>query len=75
MGLVLEIVGGLLLVLPRTRGLGLLVLGPIIVNIAAYHLFVAGDKLADPSVIIIGLLAAYLLWVERKAFAGLVRRA
>jgi hypothetical protein len=71
----LEVLGGVLVAVPRTRSLGLLVLGPIIVNIIAFHLFVAGDKLADPSVIVIALMAAYLLWVERKAFAGLVRKA
>ena len=36
---VCEVVGGLLVAIPRTRNLGLLVLGPVIVNILAFHLF------------------------------------
>ena len=37
---VLEVVGGILVALPRTRNFGLLILGPIIVNILAFHVFV-----------------------------------
>jgi hypothetical protein len=48
---------------------------PIIVNILAFHAFVTeGEGLLQPTVLIIVALAGYLLWVERKAFAGLVRR-
>lgn len=36
---VLEIFGGLLVSIPRTRPLGLLTLGPIVVNILCFHLF------------------------------------
>ncbi len=70
---VLELLGGLLVLVPRTRNLGLLVLGPIIVNILAFHAFVtAGEGLFNPMLIFICLLALYLLWVERKAWLGLV---
>jgi len=72
---ILEITGGILVAIPKTRNFGLLVLGPIIVNILAFHAFVTGPKtLLDPSVIIICLLAAYLLWAGRKAFMGLLNR-
>lgn len=72
---VLEVLGGIFVAIPRTRNLGLLVLGPIIVNVLAYHLFVMnGEGLFAPPLVIIALLAAYLLWAERKAFGGLVRR-
>lgn len=72
---VLELVGGILVAIPRTRNLGLLVLGPIIVNILAFHAFVTDPKeLLNAMLIGIVLLALYLLWVERKAWAGLVRR-
>ena len=72
---VLEITGGILVAIPRTRNFGLLILGPIIVNILAFHTFLTGPKtLLNPSLIIICLLAAYLLWVGRKGFAGLVNR-
>lgn len=72
---VLEVLGGLLVALPRTRNLGLLVLGPIIVNILAFHVFITrGAGLFQPAIIVIVALAAYLLWCERRAFAALLHR-
>ena len=69
---VLELFGGLLTAIPRTRNFGLLILGPIIVNILAFHIFIMkGATLLDPPVIAISLLGAFLLWSGRKAFAGL----
>ena len=66
---VLEILGGILVALPRTRNLGLLVLGPIIVNIIAFHVFITGGQgLFSPMLIGICLLAAYLLWTGRKSW-------
>ena len=70
---VLELLGGILVAIPRTRNFGLLVLGPIIVNILAFNIFITkGVGLGNPMLILIVVLALYLLWVERKAFAGLV---
>ena len=70
---VLELVGGILLLIPRTRNFGLLVIGPIIVNILAFHAFVMkGEGLFNPMLIFIVVLALYLLWVARKKFAGLL---
>jgi putative oxidoreductase len=70
---VLELLGGILVMIPRTRNFGLLVLGPIIVNILAFHTFITkGAGLFDPILIAIVVLAAYLLWAGRKAFAGLL---
>lgn len=69
---VLELVGGVLVAIPKTRNFGLLVLGPILVNILAFHVFITkGEGLFNPMLIIIVLLALYLLWVGRKGFAGL----
>lgn len=70
---VLEVVGGVLVAIPFTRNLGLLVLGPIIVNILAFHAFITkGEGLFSPMILIIVALALYLLWAGRKAFAGLI---
>lgn len=69
---VFELLGGLLVLLPRTRNLGLLILGPIIVNILAFHHFVAGDGIFQPMLIIISLLAAFLLWAGRKSWLALL---
>jgi putative oxidoreductase len=72
---VFELIGGVLVAIPRTRNLGLLVLGPIIVNILAFHGFVmAGEGLFSPMLLVICALALFLLWTERKAFAFLVTR-
>jgi len=73
---VCELVGGLLVIIPFTRNIGLLVLGPVIVNILAFHIFITkGAGLEDPMLIAIVLLAAFLLWSGRKAFAGLLGSA
>lgn len=68
---VLELLGGILVIIPRSRNLGLLILGPIIVNILAFHQLIAGDGIFQPMLIGISLLAVYLLWTERKAWAAL----
>jgi putative oxidoreductase len=71
---VLEILGGVLVALPKTRNMGLLVLGPIVVNILAFHTFLTkGAGLFEPPVLVITLLTAFLLFSERKTFAGLLK--
>lgn len=70
---VFELLGGILLLVPKTRNFGLLCVGPVIINILAYHHFVKGDGLFDPMIITICLLALFLLWADRKAWAGLLR--
>lgn len=72
---VMEVIGGVLLLVPRTRNLGLLVLGPILINIIAFHAFIMkGEGLMSPPLLIIIAMTAYLLWVGRKEFAGLIPR-
>jgi uncharacterized membrane protein YphA (DoxX/SURF4 family) len=71
---VMEVLGGLLVAIPKTRNLGLLVLGPILVNILAFHVFITGGQgLLSPMLLVIVALALYLLWDGRAAFAGLSR--
>ncbi|MBE2181315.1 MAG: hypothetical protein IAE97_12680 [Chthoniobacterales bacterium] len=70
---VCQLLGGILVIIPRTRNFGLLVLGPIIINIVAYHTFIMkGEGLLNPILIAIVLLALYLLWHARKSFAALL---
>lgn len=72
---VFEVVGGLLVAVPLTRNLGLLVLGPIILNILAFHLFLEkGDGLFNPVLVAIVTMALFLLVSGRKEFLGLLRR-
>ena len=71
-----EVLGGILVAIPRTRNFGLLVLGPIIVNILAFHGFVMkGEGLFSPMVLFVVAAALYLLWCGRHAFAGLAAKA
>jgi uncharacterized membrane protein YphA (DoxX/SURF4 family) len=70
---VLELLGGILVAISRTRNFGLLLLGPIIVNIIAVHIFLTTPKdLLNPMLDLIIVCALYLLWVGRKQFAGLL---
>jgi uncharacterized membrane protein YphA (DoxX/SURF4 family) len=71
---VLEILGGLLVALPKTRNIGLLVLGPIIVNILAFHVFLTkGAGLTDPPILVICGLSVFVLSTKRKAWLGLLK--
>lgn len=73
---VLEVLGGLLVIVPRTRNFGLLILGPIIVNILAFHLFLnRGVGLFDPAVIVISGIALFLLWAGRRQFLALMPKS
>ena len=69
---VCELIGGCLVAVPRTRNFGLLILGPIIVNILAFHIFIMkGMGLIGPP-LLVAVLGLFLLWSGRKAFAGLL---
>jgi putative oxidoreductase len=65
-----EISGGFLLLIGRKVPLGLTLLGPVIVNILFYDIFL--DHTALPVGIVVAALALFLLWVYRRAFAGLL---
>lgn len=66
----LEVIGGLLLVWPRTRAWGLVLVGAILFNIACFHVFFFGS-LGDVKVIAMVLAGLYLAWVGRKGFCCL----
>ena len=71
---VFELLGAVLVLIPRTRTWGLLILCPIIVNIIAFTQFIAGGGAAfkNPLLIVAVLIALYLLWVDRKKLLGLL---
>jgi putative oxidoreductase len=71
---VLEIAGGLLVAIPKTRNFGLLVLGPIVINILACNVFLMGgiSAVLAPPVLLVTGLSAYLLWDARKKFLALL---
>ena len=49
--------------------LGLTLLGPVIVNIVLYHIFL--DRSGLPMAIVISILALFLLWVYRYKFPAI----
>lgn len=68
-----EFTGGILVMIPRLRNIGLLLLGPVIVNIIAFHVLIDDPRhLINPLLDIIIVCALYLLWVGRKNFAALL---
>ena len=66
-----QVIGGLLLLIGRYVPLGLTLLGPVIVNIVLFHIFLDRSGLGVAAVV--ALLAAFLVWRYREAFAGLLR--
>lgn len=66
----LQVLGGLLLLIGgRFVPLGLTLLGPVIVNIALYHIFLDRNGLAMAGVV--SILALLLLWVYRSRFPAI----
>jgi len=66
-----EISGGLILLSGRFTPLGLTFVGPVIVNILFYDIFL--DHSGWLLGIVVAALALFLLWERRHSFAGLVR--
>jgi hypothetical protein len=69
---VLEITGGILVAIPRTRPLGLLTLGPIVVNILCFHVFLAKGAELVGLPLLVAALSLFLLWSERASFCRLL---
>ena len=67
-----EISGGLILLSGRFTPLGLTLVGPVIVNILFFHTFL--DPSGLPLAFILVVLALFLLWRNRSAFAGLLKK-
>lgn len=68
-----QFVGGLMALVPRLRNIALLILGPVIVNIIAYHTFVEDPHhLLNPLFIIIAVCALFLFWNARNKFSALL---
>jgi putative oxidoreductase len=66
-----EVIGGVLLLSGRLVPLALTVLAPVVVNIVAFHLFLAPSGIVLPLVIV--ALGVFLAWSYRSAFSGVLR--
>jgi putative oxidoreductase len=65
----LQLVGGILLLINRYVPLGLTVLGPVIVNIVLFHLFLFRAGL--PLAIVVAILWGIVVFRNRRHFSGL----
>lgn len=73
----IEFIGALVVMVPRLRNLGLLLLGPVIVNIIAFHIFLDDPRnllnaAQNWMLYLIVFTSLYLLWNGRKKWAGLL---
>jgi putative oxidoreductase len=68
----LQIVPGLLLLVNRYVPLALTILGPVIVNILCFHIFMAPAGL--PLAAVVTVLWFVTAWSVRSAFAGILQR-
>ena len=68
---VLETLGGLLLLLPRLRNWGLVIVGAVVVNIACFSQFLAGGIKEYPVVIASIVAVLFLAYVGRRGFCCL----
>jgi putative oxidoreductase len=66
-----EVIGGLLLLTGRYAPLGLTFVGPVVVNILSFHIFMEPSGLPIASVV--AALSLFLLWSYRDHFADLVK--
>src|SRR5271156_1358652 len=66
-----QVIGGLILLIGRYVPLGLTLLGPVIVNILYFHIFMNHEGL--PLALVVAALALFLLWRHRANFAGLLK--
>lgn len=66
---ILQVVGGLLLLVGRYVPLGLVILGPIVVNILLYHFLLAPAGVAPG--LVATILELFLIWAYRLSFRGL----
>lgn len=63
-----QVLGGGLILLGMVP-LGLLILAPVIINIIAFHVFLAPDGL--PLALVVAALELFLAWVHRAVYAPL----
>ena len=67
-----QLAGGVLLLVNRYVPLALTILGPVIVNILCFHIFMAPAGL--PLAVVVAVLWFLTTWSVRSAFAGILQR-
>lgn len=65
-----EIVGGLLFIIPKTRALGAIIILPVIVGIILQHVFYAPEGL--PMAIVLSLINIWMIFDHREKYKALI---
>ena len=65
-----EIIGGLLILLPKTRAVGALVIFPVMVGVLMVHLTVAPEGL--PIAFVIWSILFWIIWENRQKYLVLI---
>ncbi|HJT81070.1 MAG TPA: hypothetical protein VJ719_07730 [Chthoniobacterales bacterium] len=68
---ILQVAGGICLLTGRLAPLGLTLLGPIVVNIILFHVFLYPPGL--PIAVVFAVLSLFLLWIYRFKFPAIFR--
>lgn len=67
-----EIVGGLLIIIPRTRALGALIIFPIMVGIFLTN--IVQDKSGLPITLIFGIILTWIMYENRQNYLSLISK-
>lgn len=65
-----EVIGGLLIIMPRTRALGVLVLFPVMVGVILTHIFV--DPASLPMGLVLWAIMSWMTYDNREKFKQLI---
>jgi putative oxidoreductase len=67
-----ETLGGILIIVPRTRALGALVVFPVLVGILLTN--IVQDKTALPLVLILALILTWIMYENRQKYLPIIRK-
>lgn len=66
-----ELIGGLLILLPKSRALGILIVFPVMVGVLLTHTFVAPSGL--PVAIIIWIIMIWIIYENRNKYFSIIK--
>ncbi len=65
-----EVIGGLLIIIPKTRALGTLILFPVMVGVILTHIFV--DPASLPMGLVLWAIMGWMIYDNREKFKKLI---
>ncbi len=65
-----QVAGGILVLIGRTAPLGLVLLGPVLVNILAFHILIMGGQGIQPG-LVFSLIEIFLVYAYRDHFKAI----